>query len=167
MYMLRNWVLVLLVLPFLSCPGREPAAWSNLRQLDELCERAEQLMAKDDHTALRVLRPDLVTKARQVADDPLPAHAPQVKQAGALQDDLRALAKELNAPELSNESLKELCEGLHPIVARLLEAAGLPHVHEDHDQDDETHHHDHDHEHGHDHDHEHHEVENKRSTESP
>lgn len=167
MYMLRNWVLVLLVLPFLSCPGREPAAWSNLRQLDELCERAEQLMAKDDHTALRVLRPDLVTKARQVADDPLPAHAPQVKQAGALQDDLRALAKELNAPELSNESLKELCEGLHPIVARLLEAAGLPHVHEDHDQDDETHHHYHDHEHGHDHDHEHHEVENKRSTESP
>jgi hypothetical protein len=165
MYMLRNWIMVLLVLPFLSCLGREPAAWPHLRQLDELSERAEQLMAKEDLVTLRVLLPDLVTKARQVADDPLPAHAPQAKQAGALQDDLRALAKELNAPGLSDESLKDLSEGLHPIVARLLEAAGLPHVHEDHDQDDEPHHHDHDHEHGHDH--EHHEVENKQSSESP
>lgn len=167
MYMLRNWVMVLLVLPFLSCWGGEPASWPHLRQLDELSERAEQLIAKDERATLRMLLPDLVKKSLLVADDPLPAHAPQAKQAGALQDDLRALAKELNAPGLSDESMKDLSEGLHPIVARLLEAAGLPHVHEDHDQDDEPHHHDHDHDHEHGHDHEHHEIENKRSTESP
>ena len=159
--MLRKWVPVLIVLPFLSCWASEPATWPNLRQLDELSERAEQFIAKDDRAALRVLLPDLVAKARLVADDPLPAHAPQAKQARALQDDLRALAKELNAPSLSDESLKELAEGLHPIVARLLEAAGLPHVHEDHDKDDDPHHH----EHGHDH--EHHHAERERSGESP
>jgi len=130
--------------------GDAPTRWPHLRELDEFAEHAEKFVEQKDPTRLRGLLPALIQKARQVADDPLPVDAPQAKQAKALQQDLRDLATALSAAGLSDQQIMELAEGLHPIVEKMMETAGLPHVHDDDVADHDHDQHEHDHEHPHD-----------------
>lgn len=129
--------------------GDAPTRWPHLRELDVFAEHAETFVEQKDPTRLRGLLPAIIQKARQVADDPLPADAPQAKQAKALQQDLRELATSLSASGLNDQQIMELAEGLHPIVEKMMETAGLPHVHDDEVADEDHDQHGHDLEHPH------------------
>lgn len=142
-----RFLFLLLLLGLLSpVLAVEPVSWPHLRELDEFAEQAEQGVDQKDVPALRALLPKLAAKAKQVATDPLPEGVHQAKQTKALQNDLLALVPELSATGLNDQQVSDLAEGVHPIVVALMEAAGLPHVHEDEAEEDGDHH---EHEHHH------------------
>lgn len=138
--------LLVSVLTVRAAHAEEGIAWPHLRELDELAEQAEQGVEKNDTASLRALLPKLAAKAKQVATDPLPEGVHQAKQTKALQNDLLALVPELSATDLEDQQVRDLAEGVHPIVVALMEAAGLPHVHEDEAEEGGDHH---EHEHHH------------------
>ncbi len=108
-------------------------AWPELRQLDAMAHRAEHLAEAKDAAALRQLAPALATGAEGIAKARLPREARNPLAARLFQDDLGDLAKVFaDAADTADADLFDAAEGLHSVVAELMKAVGMPHVH-DHD----------------------------------
>lgn len=127
-------------------PVTETVEWSELRGLDHQAERAEaRVDAGADAEELEALSHAVIAAARALLDSGVPANVVSRSAVEARLQDVRDLAGALEEDPGAADVLK----AFHPVVAELMEAAGMPHVH-DHD-----HGHDHDHEHGHEHNHDH------------
>ena len=67
-----------------------------------------------------------------VVAEPVPAGAKNPGQVKVLLGDLKSLSDSLTNPgQQDGGELTAILCGIHPIVEKLLEAAGMPHVHED------------------------------------
>ncbi|MEM9283498.1 MAG: hypothetical protein AAGA96_16870 [Verrucomicrobiota bacterium] len=108
--------------------GKE-VSWPELVALDELAYRAEGLAKIKDREAVMVERTALLEAGWAVSPKTMPENARNPDQVHQLLGDLTSLVNGLAQSEISNERLFALVEGIHPVVASLIEAAGMPHVH--------------------------------------
>ena len=123
--------LLLLGLGLTGCRNEVTVQWTSLKQLDDLAERCEALCDQKDVAALRQIAVAVKAAAIIVALDPLPAGARQPDEVNTLQGELANLADSIGDPATQDGAeLMGILAGVHPIVEKLMEAAGMPHVHE-------------------------------------
>ncbi|MEO5716380.1 MAG: hypothetical protein ABIT37_23065 [Luteolibacter sp.] len=123
-------LILILVLP-LAQAGEAVVKWPSLKKLDDLAEKCEALSENKDVPGLRKIAAAVKTAAVAVACEAVPKEAKQPEQVKILQGDLKSLTDSIDDPEKQDgEELTALLAGVHPIVGQLMEASGMPHVHE-------------------------------------
>lgn len=112
--------------------AKDPVVWKNLKKLDDLAEKCEALSEKKDIAALRKISASVKDAAVLVEKDPPPAGALDAEKVKTLQTDLKSLSDEIGDSEKQDgDELLAVLSAVHPIVEQLMEAAGMPHVHEE------------------------------------
>lgn len=123
---------------------KDAVAWPALKTLDHQVHELEGVRASDPGGDLlnQQLGRVLASLSTLLAED-VPANVAQPELVRQKLEELRELSVEL---ERSVDDLETApLAALHPLVADLMEVAGMPHVHEDRDQDQDGQSHDHDH----------------------
>ena len=82
-----------------------------------------------DLEAARKILDELMKAGRAVTSTSIPSNAAKPEEVGLILSDLENLVSELGAENLDDSSLENLILGLHPVIAKLIEAAGMPHIH--------------------------------------
>lgn len=112
--------------------GETVVTWNSLKKLDDLAERSEGLCERRAVAELRKLAMPIKKAVAVVVAEPVPAGAKNPGQVKVLLGDLKSLSDSLTTPgQQDGGELTAILCGIHPIVEKLLEAAGMPHVHED------------------------------------
>ncbi len=115
--------------------------WKALSELDELAEHLESDVKDNDLEHVREHIADLQAAAKEVIENPPPKNSKNPEKIKLIQADLKSLIDNITDELVSNDQmLTSLVMSLHPIVESMMEAAGVPHVH-DH-EDHEGHEHD-------------------------
>ena len=130
----RNVLACVLFLLFtvLASRGETVVKWDALKKLDVLAEKCEALSEQKNIAELRKIAPEVKKAAAVVAADKLPDGAKQPAQVKILQDDLKNLTDAITDPEKQDgEELAAILAGVHPVVEKLMETSGVPHVHEE------------------------------------
>src|ERR1035437_3924220 len=127
---LMHMLLLLIAIP--SAHAEETVVkWPSLKKLDDLAERCEALSEKKDVGGLRKIAAEVKDAAKIVASDAVPEGAKQPGQVKVLQGDLKSLTDSIGDPEKQDgEEITMILAGVHPIVEQLMEASGMPHVHD-------------------------------------
>ena len=114
-----------------SYGGNAVVKWDSLKKLDDLAEKCEALCDQKNVPELRKIAPAVKAAATVVAKDAIPANAKQPAEVKILQGDLKSLTDSITNPATqSGEELTAILAGVHPIVEKLMESSGMPHVHE-------------------------------------
>ncbi len=109
--------------------GDTPVTWPELVQFDEVAFLADGLVRVGDLAAVRESYSELLEAGRKVTVATVPHNAADPQQVEAILGDLDSIISGLETQKLDDDSLKPLVLGLHPVIAKLIEAAGMPHVH--------------------------------------
>lgn len=124
-------VCALMVWQFAGCsPSSTVVQWPALREMDEWAEKGEGWAEDNKIAEMRKALPDLQKAAEKLAASPLPVNAKDPAAVAQTMADFRDLLKQLQKPGLSDDELKAAVASVHPLVEKLMGAAGLPHVHE-------------------------------------
>jgi len=106
--------------------------WPNLKKLDDVAERCEALSDRKDIPGLRKVAAAAKEAAVAVEKDKVPANAKDKERVKTLQADLKSLSDALGDPaKQDGDELLDILGGIHPVVEQLMEASGMPHVHEE------------------------------------
>ena len=105
-----------------------PVAWPELVRFDEIAYRADGLARTGDLGAVNDLRAELIETGLAVTPSTIPADVADPREVGIILADLTSLVEGLSATEDAG-STATLVLGLHPVIERLITAAGMPHVH--------------------------------------
>jgi len=126
---------VILALTGISCERQtveeleEAVSWPEITRFDDIAFRADGLARVDDIAAVRAMRTELLETGKAVTQTSAPTNSADPEQVELILGDLASLIEGLAAEELDDASLENLVLGLHPVIAKLIEAAGMPHVH--------------------------------------
>ena len=104
-------------------------SWPELVRLDEVSYRAEGLVRAGDLAAVRKSRTEVLEAGWAVNQASVPSNVADPLQVEVLLIDLNSLIIDLAAADLDDETLSSLVLGLHPVIEKLIEAAGMPHLH--------------------------------------
>lgn len=122
---------VVLFIPALASAA-DVVKWPNLKKLDDLAEKCEALSGKKDVEGLRKVSAATKAAAIAVENDKIPANAKDKEKVKTLQSDLKSISDSLGDPKTQEgDELTDLLASVHPIVEQLMEASGMPHVHEE------------------------------------
>ena len=123
------------VLTFISCERsdiqneNETVSWPEITQFDNLAFQADGLVRVKDLSAVRELHAELLAAGLAVTSDSIPSNAANPQEIELLLGDLENLVTSLKDDDLDKLTLGNLVLGLHPVIAKLIEAAGMPHIH--------------------------------------
>ena len=127
------WIAVCLLC---SCkpPGEkssseETVSWPELAHFDELSYRAEGMARVGDFEELKAVYPELLKAGQAVNKESMPANSKKPQEVEQLLTDLMSLVEGLSQEDLEDDTMKQLVLGLHPIIADMIKAAGMPHLH--------------------------------------
>lgn len=109
--------------------------WAQLRVLDELSEKAIN-HSEAEGGSLQEMAVELFAAAKMVSLSEPPTNAKHAEQVVLLQSDLTGLIGD-EISSLNKEELTERIDAIHTVAVKLMEAAGMPHVH-NHDHEDHT-----------------------------
>ena len=105
--------------------------WPELSALDVPSAKAEGLAKKKQVDALRTMMPELAGLASSVTEESIPGNATNPEPTRILVGDLANLASQAKeAGSLDDETLLAVGAAFHPLVAKLMEESGMPHLHE-------------------------------------
>ena len=107
----------------------ETVIWPEITDFDNLAFQADGLVRVKDLEAVRDLHADLVKAGMAVTPSSIPANAANPQEVELILSDLSNLISGLQADPLDDSSMENLVLGLHPVIAKLIEAAGMPHIH--------------------------------------
>ena len=110
-------------------PSDEPVAWPEIAHFDDVAFMADGYARVGDIAAVRESHAELLKAGKAVTPATVPANAAEPEEIELVLGDLTSLVDGLAAKELDDTSLTNLVLGLHPVIAKLIEAAGMPHVH--------------------------------------
>ncbi len=139
--------------PSSSHSSREALDWPTLKSLDHQVHELEGILEMEEKSDLLTQQVGRVlsTLSTLLAEG-IPANVARPELVQQKMKELQALSLEIQRSVDDPEEAP--LAALHPLVADLMEVAGMPHVHDEHDHDHHDHDHgDHVHDHGHDHDH--------------
>ena len=123
------------VLTFISCERsdnqneNETVSWPEITQFDNLAFQADGLVRVKDLSAVRELHAELLAAGLAVTSESIPSNAANPQEIELLLGDLENLVTSLKDDDLNDLTLGNLVLGLHPVIAKLIEAAGMPHIH--------------------------------------
>ena len=129
------FISLLLILSLCSCErnatntGDETVSWPEITEFDNIAFQADGLVRVKDLEAARKILDELMKAGRAVTSTSIPSNAAKPEEVGLILSDLENLVSELGAKNLDDSSLENLILGLHPVIAKLIEAAGMPHIH--------------------------------------
>ena len=109
--------------------AEETVSWPEIADFDNLAFQADGLVRVKDIDAARDLHADLVKTGMAVTPSSIPANAANPKEVELILSDLSNLVNGLQADTLDDATLENLILGLHPVIAKLINAAGMPHIH--------------------------------------
>lgn len=108
----------------------EEVIWPEIVHLDNLAFRADGLVRVKDLAAVRVLLSELHLAGVAVTPSTIPSNAADPQEVELILYDLANLVSGLATENLEDGLMENLVLGLHPVIAKLIEAAGMPHIHE-------------------------------------
>lgn len=124
---------IAIALLFLSACERSPTTkavvWPELVAFDEIAYQAEGLAKLKDEAGILEQRPSILEAGRAVSVATMPANVVNKSAVEQLLKDLSSLVEGFADNDIESGHLISLAEGLHPIVAELIEKAGMPHIH--------------------------------------
>jgi hypothetical protein len=124
-----------LVGTFSACSKPAAVKWPALGEMDTLAERAEGWIEANNVGELRKLLPEIKAAAAKLVSSGVPANAHEPKAVEQTLADLRNLAQQFEKPTLSDDEVKAQVAAIHPLVEKLMEQSGVPHVHDHHGHD--------------------------------
>lgn len=107
----------------------EPVSWPEITLFDDVAFRADGYVRVEDLPAVRELLPDLLEAGEAVKNASVPSNVADRKEVELILGDLKNLIVGIGKEGLDDDSLADLVLGLHPVIAKLIEAAGMPHIH--------------------------------------
>ena len=126
---------LILILSLCSCErsatntDSETVSWPEITEFDNIAFQADGFVRVKDLEAARKILDDLMIAGRAVTSTSIPSNAANPEEIGLILSDLENLVSDLGAKTLDDSSLENLILGLHPVIAKLIEAAGMPHIH--------------------------------------
>ncbi len=109
--------------------GGKAVTWPELAHFDELAYRADGFARVGDYASVEEARAELLEAGRAITPATTPSNAADPDQVETTLADLTSLIDGLAATELDRETMAALVLGLHPVLEKLMSAAGMPHVH--------------------------------------
>ena len=127
----RDLLILLLCFQLWSCSkSNSVVQWPELKHLDEWADKGGA-WAEDHKVAdLRQNLPEIRKAMDTVLASSVPANAKDPGAVKLLLGDLKDLDQQLGKSPLEDKELETKVASLDPIVANLMQAAGMPHVHE-------------------------------------
>ena len=115
--------------PVTETEDENEVSWPEITHFDDLAFRADGLVRVKDLSAARALLSELVQSGLALKASSIPHNASAPQEVELILGDLANLIDALEKDNLDDASFENLVLGLHPVVAKLIEAAGMPHVH--------------------------------------
>ena len=109
--------------------AEETVSWPEIVNFDNLAFQADGLVRVQDLVAVRDLHADLIKAGMAVTPSSIPTNAANPKEVELILSDLSNLVSGLQADPLDDSSMENLVLGLHSVIAKLIETAGMPHIH--------------------------------------
>ena len=107
----------------------ETVSWPEINRFDDLAFQADGLARVEELGTVRELLSELLDAGKAVTPASVPSNAADPEQIELILGDLNSLVDGLATENLDDVSLENLVLGLHPVIAKLIEAAGMPHIH--------------------------------------
>ena len=107
-----------------------PVQWPALKEMDNWAEKGEGWANEGKIPQMRKNLPDLLAAGDKLLASPIPPNAQDPTAVNLAMGDFKDVMSHLKNPALSDDELKSQVAAIHPLVAKLLESAGMPHVHE-------------------------------------
>ena len=107
----------------------ETVSWPEINRFDDLAFQADGLARVEELGTVRELLSELLEAGKAVTPASVPSNAADPQQIELILGDLNSLVDGLAAENLDDVYLENLVLGLHPVIAKLIEAAGMPHIH--------------------------------------
>ena len=104
-------------------------SWPELVRFDEIACRIESLVRIRDFDSAREVLPELSEAGEALTTDSVPAYVQDPEQVEMFFADLISLVEALDSDGGDDEVLRVAVLGIHPVVDKLIGAAGMPHVH--------------------------------------
>ena len=108
--------------------GDTPVSWPELVRFDEIAYRADGLARTGDLASVEEMREELLESGRAVTPATIPSNVADPRQAETILADLTSLVDGLGSTT-DPESAATLVLGMHPVIEKLIDAAGMPHIH--------------------------------------
>lgn len=125
-------VVAILLLVMMTVRAETVVKWPSLKKLDDLAEKCEALSEQKDVAGLRKIAASVKIAAKAVQTEAVPTGAKEPERVKVLQGDLKSLTESISDPaKQDGEELTAILAAVHPIVEQLMEASGMPHVHEE------------------------------------
>lgn len=126
---MKRFLLLLCAALLCSCGEKEVVQWGALSDLDNLSILVENAAFEHDHKVQKELLNEAKAIIEKVSTS-IPTNVNNREQVKVLLKDLGSLTAEINKLEtLDHNRLDGLSKSIHPIVAKLMKTAGVPHVH--------------------------------------
>jgi len=126
---MKYLITLLVSFSLLACNETTEVKWPTLTELDNLSIAVEKAAYQHKHEKQKELLLEAKAKMNEVLSS-LPANAQNTDKVNILLKDLEALSgKIVNLDTMKDNDLDTLSRGIHPIVSRLMETSGVPHVH--------------------------------------
>ena len=132
---IRPFFFAILALIFASCERgveestEDEVSWPEITRFDDVAFQADGYVRVDDLPAVRELLPDLLEAGMAVKSASVPSNIAERKEVELILGDLKNLIDGIETEGLDDSTLSDLVLGLHPVIAKLIEAAGMPHIH--------------------------------------
>jgi hypothetical protein len=135
-------LLITLFLSFTGCGQQNPqdnvVTWPQLRVLDEIAETVMNHSGTEDSPEIQNSAVELFGAAKMVCESEVPGNAKNTEQVKLLQNDLSGLIGD-EISSLSQDDLKERVNAIHAVAVKLMQEAGMPHIHDHEDHEGHNH----------------------------
>lgn len=129
---LFRYALVVLLLATVTVHAETVVKWPSLKKLDDLAEKCEALAEQKDVVGLRKIAASVKLAAKTVQTEAIPTGAKEPERVKVLQGDLKSLTESIGDPDKQDGGeLTAVLAAVHPIVEQLMQASGMPHVHDE------------------------------------
>ena len=103
--------------------------WPEITQFDDIAFRADGLLRVKDLDAARAMHDELLNAGLALDPSNIPANVANPQQVDFILGDLVSLVNGISKAGPNDPAYETLILGLHPLIAKLIEAAGMPHIH--------------------------------------
>ena len=128
----KSLLLLTLALAITACTrddaGDTPVSWPELVRFDEVAYRADGFARTGDLATVEEMRDELLKTGQAVTPATIPSNVADPRQAKTILADLTSLVDGLSTTT-DPESTATLVLGMHPVIEKLMDAAGMPHIH--------------------------------------
>ncbi len=109
--------------------GDAVVSWPELVRLDESSYRAEGFVRVGDLEAVRGMLSELREAGEALTPETVPANVKDPQEVETIFADLVSLVEGLTAEGTDDETMSTIILGMHPVIEKLIGAAGMPHLH--------------------------------------